>query len=153
MAKQLGGGAMALAEKLGWLHAVDRGDLAQATTVPEIGEMVNVSVFALQDMLTLVGAYSGPKDGVWSNAVMDALNRWNSPDPQGAARFTISVVPGADPQTVGFRRQVLTALQTDAQRGSTIMGGKARPWWFWPAILTGAGLGIYFIVTWTRKRA
>ena len=148
------GGAMALAQKLGWFSAVERGEMGQATTVPPIGEMVDVSVFALQDMLTILGLYKGPKDGVWGPAVMDALSRWNAPDPASAARFTLTVVPNpADPQTVGFRRQVLTALQTDAQSAvaAGAVGGKARPWWFWPAILTGTGLGIYLLVRLVKK--
>src|SRR3990172_5887540 len=146
-----GGGAMALAERLGWMGSIDRGQLGhfgQGAEVPDIGEMVDVSVFALQDMLTIVGAYSGPKDGNWSDAVMEGLRRWNQPDPNGAARFTLTVIPKAgDPQTVGFRLQVFNALQVDAERAvATNGGGKARPRGVWPAGLTG-GLPTLFLVS------
>ena len=81
-----GGTAMSLAERLGWMGSIERGGMraAPSATVPEIGEMYDVSVYALQDMLTIVGVYAGPKDGNWSDAVMTALNRWNQPDPDGA---------------------------------------------------------------------
>jgi hypothetical protein len=144
-----GGSAMSLAERLGWMGSVERRAGMRAApnpsaTVPEIGEMVDVSVFALQDMLTIVGTYSGPKDGNWSPAVQDALNRWNQPDPAGAARFTMTVVPKPDdPQTVGFRRQVFDALRVDAEHA---VGRPSKPWYFWPLVLTGSVAGIYLLV-------
>ena len=148
-----GGSAHSLAERLGWMGSIARpgmGADVPTATVPEIGEMIDVSVFALQDMLTIIGTYAGPKDGNWSDAVMTAINRWNSPDPGGAARFQIVVIPKpGDPQTVSFRRQVFNALKVDAER---VIGRPAKPWYFWPAVITGSIGGIYLLV-WLFSKA
>lgn len=147
-----GGSAMSLAEKLGWMKSVERRGMGapMSAAVPEIGEMVDVSVFALQDMLTLVGTYTGPKDGNWSTAVMAAISAWNQPDPAGPARFSIAVVPNpADPQTVSFRLQVFNALKVDAERAA---GRSSKPWYFWPLVITGSIGGIYMLV-WLFSKA
>ena len=148
-----GGSADSLATRLGWMGSIERGGIRAApptATVPPIGEMIDVSVFALQDMLTIVGTYAGPKDGNWSDAVMTAINRWNMPDPDGAARFQIVVIPKAgDPQTVSFRRQVFDALKVDAEHA---LGRPSKPWYFWPAVITGSIGGIYLLV-WLFSKA
>jgi hypothetical protein len=147
-----GGSAVALAEKLGWMGSIERRGMGtpMSATAPEIGEMVDVSVYALQDMLTLVGTYTGPKDGNWSPAVQAALTAWNQPDPGGPARFSLAVVPNpADPQTVGFRLQVLNALKVDAERAA---GRTSKPWYFWPLVITGSVGGIALLV-WLFSKA
>jgi hypothetical protein len=139
------GSAQELAEKLGWMGAIERPTMGQGADVPEIGEMVDVSVYALQDMLTIVGTYAGPKDGKWSPVVMEALSRWNHD------RFQLVVTPKPeDPETVSFRRQVFNALKADAEAA---VGRPARPWYFWPLVITGTVAGIYLLVYMFSKAA
>jgi hypothetical protein len=137
-----GGSAQDLATKLGWMGSVERRGLKlgaePSASAPEVGEMIDVSVFSLQDMLTILGTYSGPKDGVWSTKVMDALVAW------AGDRFMITVVPKADdPQTVSFRRQVFDRLQVEA---NAALARPAKPWYFWPLVITGSVAGIYLLV-------
>lgn len=143
------GGAVALAERLGWMGSIDRGSIGrgsigQEATVPGMTvAMIDVSVFPLQDMLTILGFFHGAKDGNWSQAVMDALIAW------GGDRFRITVVPKADdPQTVSFSQEVFNRLQFEAQAR---VSAPKKPWWFWPAIVTG-GIAVLFIVSRTWKK-
>lgn len=131
------GTALDLATQLGWAGPVS-GLSAEtpSVTVPDVGEMVDVSVFALQDMLTILGFYRGEKDGNWSDAVMQALTAW------AGTRFTITVIPKeGDSQTVSFRRQVFDRLKFEADA----VIAHAKPWYFWPLVITGTIAGIYLL--------
>ena len=148
--------AEAQAEKVGWdMGPVSResvhrrlqqlgktGQVGQAAP-PPIGEPVDISTFALQDLLTIVGAYTGPKDGTWSDTVMQALTLW------GANRWTLTVIPKEEGQTLTFAPKVAwEALLADAQAGRTITQRAAPPpSWLWPLLIGGGvvvGLGFLY---------
>lgn len=133
-----GGGAMALAEKLGWTG------LSQAAP-PPIGQFEDVSVFALQDLLTIVGTYTGPKDGVWSDAVRDALFAW------GRDRWTLTMIPKEAGQTVSFAPQEAWLALNSAAR-SALAPRNGLPTWFWPAVAIGGGVVAVGLLIWLLKR-
>ena len=144
-----GGGAMALAERLGWMGSIDRG--AMAHFGQNEAAIVQVGGEYLQSLLNKIGIGIAGAVGsdMWANSVVEAFTSFA----QGAGfkpPFLIEVFKHDG--IVDFKADgpAVEALKAQAAAYAGPLPG-ARPWWFWPAIVTG-GVAVLFLVSRAIRR-
>lgn len=137
-AVERGSSALDLAQKIGWMRPVAGTGLAQEADVPPPEQTVEGSVFAIQDALAILGVYRGPRDGRWNDAVGEALRAWARDRIVALTFFT----PDAGAETVNIGQNAYERLMNDAR---VVAARPARPWYFWPAIITGSVAGVWLI--------
>lgn len=86
-----------------------------SATVPELGEMIDVSTFAVQDMLTVLGFSRVPRDGVWGTETEKGFFTWARRAMPGVP---ITVIPKERGQTISIPSVMFGTLRTRASEAA-----------------------------------
>jgi hypothetical protein len=87
-----------------------------SVTVPELGAMIDISTFAVQDMLVALG-FRVDRGGVWNQTTQKALSTWNG---RQMPVTPLTVIPKEGGQTVSITASILDTLRTQASEAARL---------------------------------